>query len=105
MIDSKTIIERGYSTNEEYKIMAESEKLNRIIIDNESVWIYALEPQNGKYHFVFHNNPVVFWGCPRSICGMVGIGAAGRAEVKDCIALFKKAGKPAIEYYNKTNKK
>jgi hypothetical protein len=115
-LDAAEIIKRGYCTVGEYKAMVKSglNKLNFMVSSgSEGIWVYPLEPDNEpgrRFHFVFHNDPISLMGAPRPIAGLVGIATSNGpsqravAEIDECIALFKAAGKPAIDYTNSRRK-
>lgn len=115
-LNKAEIIKRGYATLEEYAQMQTGiEKLNFDCGDGiEGIWIYPLEESsvNGqKFHFVFCNNPISLMGSPRPITGLVGIGASqgkstrATAQIGECIEMFEKTGKPAIDYFHSIAKK
>lgn len=99
VIDAKAIIERGYTTDAEYDEIYRSQHLSKIMLydngkDGESIWIHRLDTQ----YFVFLNDPLMFWGAPRTICGMVGIANGKVADRTACAKLFQRAGQAAIDY-------
>lgn len=110
----KTIIERGYTTDEEYEIMVEGKGLEKLTLrckdGSEGIWIYPLENSDKvgtKFRFVFCNDPIEFIGGPRPTSGMIGIAKSnGRndravADASECLEMFKKTGTAAIEYFQK----
>lgn len=116
-MDKNAIIARGYATNEEYKEMAVA-GLNKLNFAHssgtEGIWYFPLEDDNkagSKFHFVFHNDPISLMGSPRPIAGLVGVatstGKSSRAtaQIEECITLFERAGKPAIDYFWDAHKK
>lgn len=99
MIDVEVIIARGYTLDDEYAEMHNSGKLSKLTItdagkDAESIWIYRLN----TIYFVFFNDPIMFWGAPRSVCGMLGIAHGNTADRGECMDLFVKAGQASIDY-------
>lgn len=114
MIDHSEIIKRGYVYEEEYKEMLETDIEKIFLIDQdgftEGLWCYPLEDSNingQKFHFVFLNNPIMFLGGPREVCGLLGIATSNgsneraKANSVECLELFKKAGEEAIDYWEK----
>lgn len=119
-MNAQAIVERGYVTEEEYKALYESKKLEKLnigvpkegygrMVDVEGIWVVPLEESNvsgGRFHFVFFNDPLHFWGGPRPTSGLVGIATSNgpneraTAVVSECLELFRKAGKPAIDYFH-----
>lgn len=111
-MNNQEIINRGYVLNSEYEEM-KSGKLEKLMLTDsegfkEGVWIYPLtgsDKQGADFYFVFFNNPLNGIGSPRPVAGLVGIAKSrgdttrGIALYEDCVELFKKAGKPAIDYY------
>ena len=113
------IIKRGYALHEEYKIMIDSGKLNKLDMKDpdggtEGIWVYPLEDDTKygeKFHFVFFNDPIMLIGSPRAIAGLVGIAtstgkdARATADFKPCVELFRKSGQESIDYHNSIIKK
>lgn len=112
-IDKQAIIERGYTFNEEYEAIHAEGKLEKLNLrsedgETEGIWIYPLEDSNRSgrpFHFVFFNDPIMFWGGPRPTAGLVATavskGSMSRAEAttKGCIDAFIKTGQAAIDYF------
>lgn len=125
-IDNQAIIARGYTLDEEYDAILKTNRLEKLnlgdgshdrLSDSEGIWIYSLEPDKSNrsgenFHFVFFNDPIHFWGGPRCTSGLVaaarshGPNMRATALLDECIAAFKKTGKPAIDYaYSVVEKK
>lgn len=112
MMNHSEVIKRGYAYEEEYKEMLKADIEKILLIDQdgftESLWCYPLEDSsiNGqRFHFVFLNNPIMFMGGPREVCGLLGIATSNssheraKANSSECLELFRRAGIEAIDYY------
>lgn len=120
LIDHAAIIARGYATEEEYALLSKADQMQKLnigvvkdghaqMVDVEGIWSVPLEEcdvAGQRFHFVFFNDPLHFWGGPRPTAGLVGVATShgketrATAVVSECLELFKtRSGTEAIEYH------
>lgn len=100
-IDYSKILERGYTLNEEYESLDKNGTLRKFRIgppDVETFWVYDISHPN---LFVMANDPIPFWGAPRSVVGLLGWFDSGTMNEEKSLESFKKAGQEAIDYFHK----
>ena len=96
------IIKRGYTLNEEYEeLHNEKGNLIRVWSEEKDERFWGIKLGDNENLFILANDPISFWGCPRSVVGMVAWKDGDVMNHEKSIELFKKAGQEAIDYFHK----
>lgn len=89
----ETVLERGYTTDEEYETLEKEIGFTRFWVESEDESFWGLKLTEDK--FVLGNQPIEFWGYP-SVVGLVGVYKEGKRNVMQT--------KPSVELFVKTNR-